>query len=176
MDENKNEKKEESPEEKKTFRWMHKKMPQMPHDGLKWILIGIAGLVIIVLVFAVGIFIGGAKARFSYRWAENYQQNFAGPRQGFLGDWRGMPSMPMPGDFIESRGAFGEIIKINDADFVMKGRDNVEKVILIDQDTVIEQAGNTLKKEDLKVGDSVVVIGSPNEQGQILAEFIRVFR
>jgi len=143
-------------------------------DTLKWIIIGLAGFVIIVLVFGAGMFIGGMKARFSYRWAENYHKNFAGPRSGFFGDWRKLP--PFPGDFIESHGTFGEIIKINDSDFVIKGRNDMEKVVIITKDTLIKKGMTTIKKDELKVGDNVVVIGSPNEQGQIEAKLIRIFK
>jgi hypothetical protein len=113
------------------------------------------------------------KARFSYSWAESYHKNFAGPREGFFGDWRNPP--PLPGDFIESHGTFGEIIKVNDSDFVIKGRDNIEKLIIIKEDTVIEKGKITIKKDELKVGNQVVIIGSPNEQGQIEAKLIRIF-
>ena len=58
---------------------------------LKWIIIGVAIFVVIVLIFGAGMFVGGMKARFSYRWAENYHENFGGPRGGFLGDWRNLP-------------------------------------------------------------------------------------
>ena len=142
-------------------------------DMLKWIIVGLAGFVIVILIFGVGMFVGGMKARFSYSWAESYHKNFAGPREGFFGDWRNPP--PLPGDFIESHGTFGEIIKVNDSDFVIKGRDNIEKLILIKEDTVIEKGRITIKKEELKVGDQIVIIGSPNEQGQIEAKLIRIF-
>jgi hypothetical protein len=141
-------------------------------DVLKWIIIGLAGFVIIVLIFSAGMFVGGMKARFSYQWAESYHQNFAGPRGGFFGDWRALPS---PGDFIESHGTFGEIIKINDSDFVVKGQSDVEKVILITEGTIIQKGKDTIKKVELKVGDQIVIIGSPNEEGQIDAKLIRVF-
>ena len=84
-----------------------------------------------------------------------------------------LPPFP-PGDFIESHGTFGEIIKIN-GDLVIKGRDNTEKIIIIKDDTTIEKGRTAIKKEELKVGDQVVVIGSPNDQGQIEAKLIRVF-
>ena len=149
-------------------------------DILKWIIIGLAGFVIIVLIFGAGIFVGGMKARFSYRWAENYHKNFGGPRGGFLSDWRNLP--PFPGDFIESRGTFGEIIKINSStsseqafDLVVKGQSNAEKVILITEKTAIEKGRETIKKDELKVGDSIVIIGSPNDKGQIEAKLIRLF-
>ena len=53
------------------------------HDVLKWVIIGLAGFVVLILVFGAGMRIGTLKARYSYRWAENYQKNFAGPRDGF---------------------------------------------------------------------------------------------
>jgi len=140
-------------------------------DRLKWFILGFCGLFIILLILGLGIFIGSSKARFSYRWAENYHKNFGGPRGGFMGDWRGFPG----GDFIEGHGAFGEIIKINDSDLVIKGRNDIEKVILITKDTVIKKGRKTIKKEDLKVGNAITVIGSPDNEGRIEAELIRVF-
>jgi len=142
-------------------------------DMLKLIIIGLAVFVIVVLIFSAGMFVGGTKARFSYRWAESYHKNFAGPRGGFLGDWQQFP--PFPGDFIESHGTFGEIIQISDIDLVVKGRGDVEKVIITTEDTVIQKGRETIKKEELEVGDQIVIIGSPNEEGQIEAKLIRVF-
>lgn len=138
--------------------------------SFKVIIIVISGLIVLMLVFKLGMFIGGTKARFSYRWAESYHKNFAGPRAGFFGDWRNFPK----GDFIESRGTFGEIIKINDSDLVVKGQDNTERVIIITEKTAIEKGKETIKKDGLKVGDRIVVIGSPNDEGQIEAKLIRV--
>jgi len=143
-------------------------------DILKWIVIGLAGFAVVVLIFGVGMFVGGTKARFSYRWAENYHKNFGGPRDGFLGDWQKMP-LPFPDDFIEGHGVFGEIIKINNSDIVVKGREDVEKIIIIAEDTAIKIGRKTVKKDELKVGNRIVIIGSPNEQGQIEAKLIRIF-
>lgn len=146
---------------------------EIGHDFLKWIIVGLAGFAVILLIFGAGMVVGGMKARFSYRWAESYHENFAGPQGGFIGDWRRFP-VP-PGDFVESHGTFGEILKINDSDLVVKGRGDVEKVILLTKDTIIQKGRNTIKKEELKVGDSIVIIGSPNNEGQIEAKLIRVF-
>jgi len=139
-------------------------------DVLRWVIIGLAGFVILVLVFGAGVKVGTLKARYSYRWADNYHKNFAGPRGGFLGDWQRFPA----GDFIGGHGAFGEIIEIKDNGFVIKGRENVEKVIITNQETTITK-GRETTKDGLKVGDRVVIIGSPNEEGQIEAKLIRVF-
>jgi len=141
----------------------------MNKDIFKWIIIGLAGFVIIVLIFSAGMLIGEMKARFSYRWAESYHKNFAGPKTGFFGDWRKLP-LP-PGDFISGHGAFGEIIEVKENEFVIKGRENVEKVIITSENTTITKGRATIKN-GLKVGDRVVIIGSPNEEGQIEAKLI----
>lgn len=142
-------------------------------DILKWIIIGVIGFAAIILIFGAGMMVGGMKARFSYRWAESYHKNFGGPRGGFFGDWQKMP--PPPGDFIKGHGTFGEIIKINDSDLVVKGQGDAEKVVVIAESTIIEKGRKAIKKDELKVGDQTVIIGSPNEQGQIEAKLIRVF-
>lgn len=141
-------------------------------DILKWVVIGLAGFAVVVLIFGVGMVVGGMKAQFSYRWAESYHKNFGGPRGGFFGDWRRFPILP--GDFIEGHGAFGEIIELSDSGFVIKGRGDVEKLIVTTEDVIIKKGRETIK-DGLKVGDRVVIIGSPNEEGQIKAKFIRLF-
>jgi hypothetical protein len=144
--------------------------------SLKWVILGLVILVVIVFIFGVGIFVGERKARFSYRWAEQYHRNFAGPRAGFFDDWRSFPG----GDFIGAHGVFGQIIKIDpstnsgQATLIIKGGDNVEKIVLVKDDTVIKSLQNTLKLSDVKVDDYIVVIGEPNDAGQIEAKFIRL--
>ncbi len=155
--------------EKKVFNVAGKKINR---DILKWVVIGLAGFAVVILIFGAGMIIGGMKARFSYRWAESYHKNFAGPRAGFLGDWRSMPFLT--GDFIEGHGAFGEIIELKDNGFVIKGRGDIEKIVITTEDTVIKKGMKTIE-DGLKIGDNVVIIGSPNENGQIEAKLIRIF-
>jgi hypothetical protein len=139
----------------------------------KGALVAIGALSVLLFVFKAGEFVGYGKANFSYRWGENYHRNFAGPRNGFLGNFgRGFGDK----DFINAHGTFGTIIKIDGSTLVVKGRDDVEKIILISDQTIITRRRETIKSNDLKVDDRVVIIGSPNEQGQIEAKLIRVFR
>lgn len=133
----------------------------------KIILLTIGLLIIILLIFQAGMLVGFKKAGFSYRWGENYHRNFAGPRGGFL---RGFADK----DFIEAHGVFGSIIKIDGSTLVIKGERDIEKIILLKDDTVIKYFQDTIKPGDLKVDDHIVVIGSPNEAGQIEAKLIRV--
>lgn len=128
-----------------------------------------------VLIFGAGVFVGQMKARFSYRWAENYHQNFGGPRSGFLGDWRSRPFPPRE-DFMGGHGIFGPIIKIDGSTLVINGKNGVETTVLVSDKTEIRSPQGALKIGDLKVDDQITVIGSPNSQGQIEAKLIRVFR
>ena len=150
-------------------------------DILRWIIFGLLGFIIILLIFSIGMQVGGAKARFSYKWADNYHKNFAGPRTGFLSNWRSFPH----GDFIGGHGAFGEIIELSATStdfgfgqtlsFVLRGRSDVEKIIVINENTIVKKGRATIMGDELKVGDNVTIIGSPNKEGQIEAKLIRIF-
>lgn len=132
------------------------------------VLFGIGALIVLLLVFKAGMVVGFKKANFSYRWVENYHRNFGGPRGGFLGDFSDR-------DFTDAHGTSGQIIKIDGNTLVTKGRDDVEKIVLVKDDTVIKRFQDTLKVADLKVNDYIVMIGDPNDAGQIEAKLIRLF-
>ncbi len=133
----------------------------------KIIVFSIAGLIVLVFVFGMGVYVGAKKAEFSFKWANEYHRNFGGPQGGFLG---GMMSQ----EFTEANGVFGQIIKIDNQSVTIKGRDNVEKVVLINSKTSIVYQRKNVDLSGLKIGDSAVVIGEPNNSGQIDAELIRV--
>lgn len=137
----------------------------------------IAGLIILLIGLKAGMFIGFRKANFSFKWGENYHKNFGGPRGGFFGNFEGR-------DFIEGQGDFGQIIKIDGnaptstpasaLSLVIKGRGDVEKIVLVKNDAVIKRFKTNIKPTDLKVDDYIVVIGEPNDHGQIEAKLIRL--
>ncbi len=131
----------------------------------------IGAFIIILLVFQAGMVVGFKKANFSYKWGENYHQNFAGPRAGFFGDFM---NRDFGRDFIDAHGIFGQIIKIDSLALVIKGANNTEKIILLKDDTTIRRFQETIKAGDLKIDDQIVVIGSPNDAGQIEAKLIRI--
>lgn len=127
----------------------------------------IAIFVALFLVFSLGMFVGTKKADFSFRWAEQYHRNFAGPRDGFFQDFMGK-------DFVEPNGTFGKIIQVNDDSIIVSGREKTEKNILITENTIIKYQNIEIKISDLKVDDNVVIIGEPNQDGRIDAKLIRV--
>jgi hypothetical protein len=137
----------------------------------KWIILGTAGFVVLVSVFGIGVFVGGRRASFAFKWAEEYHRNFGGPQDGFFGNFIGMDR-----EFLNANGSFGQIIKIdeNEGSLTIKDVTNVEKEILTSDRTSIVFQRDNLKISELKIGDSVVVIGEPTNSGQITAELIRV--
>ena len=131
----------------------------------------IAALIIFLAGFKAGIFVGFRKAGFSYRFEENYHRNFAGPKAGFFNDFRNDFKNR---NFMQSAGVFGQIIKIDNNNLVIAGRDNLEKIVSVTEQTIINRFQETIKISDLKVDDPIVIIGEPNEYGQIEAKLIRV--
>jgi len=137
----------------------------------KGIILGLAGFIILVFIFGLGVSVGMQRANFSFQWASEYHKNFGGPQGGFLGSFIGMDR-----EFGNANGSFGQIIKIDEASesLTIKDVSNIEKNILIGSQTTIIYQRKNLKLPDLKINDSVVVIGEPNSSGQIQAELIRV--
>lgn len=129
------------------------------------ILYVIGVIVIAILIFSAGISVGFHKASFGRAWGENYERNFGMKpnRQPFGQD-----------NFPNAHGAIGKIIKIELPTIIVQDKDSIEKVILIKENTQIQKMKDHLTTNDLKIDDFVVVIGNPNEQGQIESKLIRI--
>jgi len=139
---------------------------------LKGIILGGALFLLIMLIFCIGVFVGGQRAEFSFEWADQYHRNFGGPASGFMGQ------MVNP-DYIGANGVFGQIIKIDSSvagqsTITIKGADNIERVVSVDDDTTIRLQRSNINLSDLKNGENVVIIGEPTNNGQIEAELIRI--
>ncbi len=129
------------------------------------ILVGVGIIIIALLIFSAGIAVGFRKASFGHAWEENYERNFGVK-----------PDRPVFGkdNFPNAHGAIGKIISITLPTIIVEDKDNTEKVVLVKDDTQVQELKNSVKVGDLKVNDFIVVIGAPNGQGQIEAKFIRV--
>lgn len=138
-------------------------------------MISIAVLIILLLSFNLGIFIGSEKAKFSCRWNSNYYKNFDGPR-GF-DNQKEPPFLPMGKKdmrIMDSRGLFGSIINVDNNSLTIKDKDGIEKIVLIEENTAIKEFNKDIKITDLKLDLDIVVLGEPNNSGQIIAKLIRV--
>lgn len=132
-----------------------------------------AGLLLAVLViFQVGVFVGYRKAAFSYHWGENYYQTFepparrGGPRVG--GMITGRERFPV------SHGAVGKVLKIDLPNFIVEGHDTIEKVVRVSSSTSVVRFREKVSASDIVVGDTVTVLGSPNDTSEIEAKLIRI--
>lgn len=120
------------------------------------------------LIFQAGMFVGLYKSSFRHDWDDNFFRNF-GPRNNGR-----MIGGDIQDNFPNAHGAIGKIIKIEFPTMIIADKDNTEKVILITDDTKIRQMRQEGTFDDLKIGTYVVVIGSPNNQGQIEARLLRI--
>lgn len=135
------------------------------------ILLAIGALIVILIIFQAGVFVGYKRAQFSGRFGDNYRQAFGESREG---NGPGMMGGFFGGNLLNDHGAVGKIIKVSLPTIVVIGPDNIERVVLIDNNTQIVQFRQQIQPSDLKVDDSIVVIGEPNNSSQIEAKLIRV--
>lgn len=132
-------------------------------------LYSIGGAIIVLAIFQAGMFVGERKAAFSYRFGDNYYRNF-----GEHHSRRGAFGVSDREGFAEAHGAMGKILSITPPTLMIEGRDNVEKVILLNDKTTIRHFRDEATLADLKVDDFIVVIGSPNDASEIEAKLIRI--
>ncbi len=128
-------------------------------------LYSIGVVIVVILIFSAGVSVGFHKASFGRAWGENYERNFGiRPDRMMFGD----DNLPNP------HGVMGKIIKIELPAIITESDGETEKTVLVNKDTKIKRMRNEISSADLKADDFIVVIGNPNNQGQIEAKLIRV--
>lgn len=133
----------------------------------RYFFIAIVTLFVLAVVFQVGTFAGYHKAGFSRDWSDRYERNFGMPRPDSM---RGM----MYGGYPSAHGASGKVLTVSLPTFSINGTDGIEKTIVIGTSTIIRQAYGDISSTTIKPGDNVVILGTPNTNGQIDAKLIRV--
>jgi hypothetical protein len=127
-----------------------------------------------LLVFQAGVFLGYHRAIFSGNLGNNYARTFEGleGEATSTDSWGHMFRRDVPG----GHGAVGQIVKVNLPTIVLATSNNVEEIIRLSGDTVIRHFMDSATSTDLKLGDTVVVIGAPNSQGEIDARLVRIMQ
>ena len=87
---------------------------------------------------------------------------------------RGEHPGPIRGHSPNAHGAVGKILKIELPTIIVEDKDATEKVIVLTENTKIQNGTTTVTPLDLKINDFIITIGSPNDQGQVEAKFIRI--
>ncbi len=134
------------------------------------IIISIAALIVVLLFFELGMLVGYKKGTFACRLSDNYFRIFGDERGERMGLGMQIPKGEMPG----GHGATGKIVHIELPAIVVVNPNKIEKSIYITDDTIIKKMNETISASDLKTDDTIVVVGSANNQGQIEARLIRV--
>jgi hypothetical protein len=139
-------------------------------QSFKGILVGIFIAAIALVIFQVGVAFGERNASFAHRFGDNFERNFKDP-SGVNLTQRGVPgAASMPG----GHGAVGEIVSMALPLIVVAGPDNLEKTVVITDTTEIREFRNTIQASELRVGNFIIVLGVPNESGQVDAKLIRL--
>ena len=128
----------------------------------------VALLAVLLMVFQAGLNLGYRKADFNCQWSANYHRNFGGPPPG------GFMELLDQDESVQAHGVFGRVIGNATGSLVIKQNDGVEKIVLVGDDTVIQMLRQRLPLSEVHVNELAVVIGEPNDLGQIVATFIRV--
>jgi hypothetical protein len=130
----------------------------------------IGGMVVILLIFLSGEAVGYHRAEFSRGMNENYLSIFDDKDDQI----KSFPLPPQDGSITNSHGATGIIISIALPSIVIESADGIEKTISVGTTSLIKRFRNTINSADLKINDSIVVLGTPTSHGQIDAKLIRV--
>lgn len=132
-------------------------------------------LVTIILIIIVGgvAFLGGIKYQ-QNKTVRLAQSQFGGANNPFSGRNRNQtggtgvnPSSVGVGQRRMGNGqVVGEITDVTDNSITVKSNDGNSKIILLSDKTSFNQA-STAAKTDLKVGEKVMVFGTPNSDGSV---------
>lgn len=131
----------------------------------------IASLSVALAIFEGGIAVGYRKAAFSYRSGEGYYRMFFGSREGVS---RNMMGFLGGDDMYGGHGANGKVVKTSPVSVVLSSPDNTERVVTISGNTIVRRFRDVASTSDIKVDDFIVVLGSPDDVGQVNAKFIRI--
>lgn len=144
----------------------------------------IGSVVVALVIFTAGVNVGFRKAKFSFKFGENYERNFMGPHLSPDGPMNPNSPMGMMREKVRDfegrgmrngHGVAGTIISISDNSIVIKDKDEKENTIKASDKTIINRGRDTIKIGDLKNDEEIVVIGKPGDDGVINADLIRVF-
>jgi hypothetical protein len=152
----------------------------MTSKKLKVVALAIGVVIIALVSFASGVLVGFKKAKFSYKFGENYERNFiGGPFSGPRGMMDHGPRGMMPdfegGGFRNAHGIAGQIISVSGDSIVMQDRNGQENTVTVSEQTIIKDRQNTINLNNLKAGEQIVVMGNPGDNGTINANLIRIF-
>lgn len=147
---------------------------QLPKNIFKSVLLTLGGCACIIAVFHVGVLVGYKKAMYSGHFGDNYERIFMGHRRNFMGENRGMWGHMDRPDFMGAHGLTGTILQVDGQTLILKDTNNTERSIVFSSSTAIRRMNENISVSNISTGTRAVIIGSPDEQGNIEAKLIRI--
>lgn len=152
---------------------------EMDRDHKRRIGLGALGaILVLIVVFMLGraTTVGFGNYRMgrairSVNIDENYGGMMNGRGEGMMdGNWggRGM----MRGGSAQNTRLSGDVTAINDNKVTVKASDGTEYTVNVSTDTSYRKNSSIAKQSDLKTGNKVLVTGSSNSNGEIVASLI----
>lgn len=134
---------------------------------VKYALSALVFLAVLLFVFQAGVIVGIHRADFSGHLGDNYSRLFEDSRPvGFMSTM--IENQPL------GYGTSGKVLSVANNTVTVSTTDNLEKIVKVNADTIIRESRMTATTTDIKAGDSIVVVGSPDTQGEIDAKLIRI--
>lgn len=133
-------------------------------------------IILIAIVFGTfqaGVFVGFHKASFLFKSGDNFYRAF-GNRDDRLINGMGKNGGMFRDELSGGHGTVGKIVKVNLPSVVVVGPDSIEKEVIVNENTNVHQLRETSSINNLSVDQFISVLGAPNDQGQIIARFIRI--
>lgn len=151
-----------------------KKVTSRPQHRVLIIAAMVTGIVLVAVgSFALGFSAGLHKARFSYRFGENYERNFMKSERQ---EMRDRIMKKVDGKLFRSgHGVAGQILSIAEGSIIVSGSEGQENSVITSDTTTIMKGGEKVSLTDLRTGERIVVLGRPSDDGSIQADLIRVF-
>jgi hypothetical protein len=139
------------------------------------IIVGIISFVAALLIFQAGIFVGYHKAFFSYSGGDRFYRMMEGGRPPMMGPQGIVGNMMFFNDNLSpSHGVSGKVVSVTPPSFIVAASNNLEKTVVMTDDTVIRKFRDTVTQADIHAGDYTLILGEPDSSGNIQARFIRI--
>ena len=130
------------------------------------IILGIGIVLIAILIFHAGA-VAGSRRHSQGKGGSGYSFRLA----------PGFSEMRMPRGFIQDgHGAVGIVENATDSSLTVRMRDGSTSTVLLNQKTAVRNQSGDASSSAIAVGQFIIVLGQPRDDGVISAGLIRVFK
>ena len=143
------------------------------HPHKNKIIIGLLSLIVALFVFQLGVFVGYHKAFSSYSGGDRFYRMMQGP-QGPQGPQIPQAMFDDKDDFLPSHGVTGRVVSVSLPSFIVAAPNNLEKTVVVGDKTITRKFRDTVMSSDIHTNDFVIVLGEPDQSGNVDAKFIRI--